>query len=109
MERLVPVSIKLTPEKTLAVTWTDGSICTYSMPLLRKNCPCATCETEKLGKGPFYIPLFAGDMLTLERIEQQGHYAIQLFWKDGHHTGIYDFTYLRKLCPELAAGNGTPQ
>ena len=107
MDRLVPVSITLTPEKALAVTWSDGLICNYSMPLLRKNCPCAACEAEKKHKGPFYIPLFAGDMLALDRIEQQGHYAIQLFWKDGHHTGIWDFAYLRKLCPEAKPSDGS--
>ena len=32
MDRLVPVSITLTPEKALAVTWSDGLICNYSMP-----------------------------------------------------------------------------
>jgi DUF971 family protein len=26
-----------------------------------------------------------------------GGYAIQLFWADGHSSGIYSFTYLRRL------------
>jgi DUF971 family protein len=105
MNRIVPVSIRLKQEQQLEITWSDGLVCRYGMPLLRRSCPCATCLEEKKNKGPFYIPLFAGDMLTLENITQQGHYAIQLFWKDGHHTGIFDFTYLRSLCPD-AGGQG---
>jgi DUF971 family protein len=107
MNRLVPLSIRLTEAKQLEIRWSDGKVCLYGMPHLRKHCPCATCEAEKKSKGPFYIPLFAGDMLTLSDITQQGHYAIQLFWKDGHHTGIYDYDYLRGLCPETAEKDGT--
>lgn len=109
MNRIVPLSIRLTAEKQLEVTWSDGNICHYGMPLLRKNCPCATCDAEKKNKGPFYIPLFAGDMLTLADVKQQGHYAIQLFWKDGHHTGIFDYDYLRGLCPGKADESGTSE
>ena len=28
-----------------------------------------------------------------------GNYAIQPEWKDGHHTGLYTWPYLRGLCP----------
>jgi DUF971 family protein len=33
----------------------------------------------------------------LLRFEQVGGYALQLFWADGHSSGIYSFSYLRKL------------
>jgi DUF971 family protein len=33
----------------------------------------------------------------LQRFEQVGGYALQLFWADGHSSGIYSFAYLRKL------------
>ena len=67
------------------------------------------CQAEISSKGPFYIPLYAGDALTLTKVEQLGHYALQLFWKDGHHTGIYDYEYLRRLCPEVPAENDSEQ
>jgi DUF971 family protein len=102
MEKPAPLRIRMTEAKELSIDWSDGKTCLYNMPLLRRNCPCATCGAEKKDKGPFYIPLFAGDMLNIERIAQQGHYAIQIFWKDGHHTGIYDYDYLRSLCPASA-------
>ena len=99
MTSLHPVKIRKEGEDSLEVTWSDGKICVYSMPYLRKNCPCATCGAEKKNQGAFFIPLYTKTALTIDRIEQQGHYAIQIYWKDGHHTGIYDHEYLRDLCP----------
>ena len=37
--------------------------------------------------------------LKPKRAELVGHYALQIFWSDGHSTGIYTFEYLRGLCP----------
>ncbi|MBZ0307403.1 MAG: DUF971 domain-containing protein, partial [Anaerolineae bacterium] len=28
-----------------------------------------------------------------------GNYALQFTWDDGHHTGIYTWEYLLRLCP----------
>jgi DUF971 family protein len=33
------------------------------------------------------------------RAELVGRYALQIFWNDGHSSGIYAFDYLRRLCP----------
>lgn len=33
------------------------------------------------------------------RAELVGRYALQIFWSDGHSTGIYTFPYLREICP----------
>jgi DUF971 family protein len=33
----------------------------------------------------------------LVRYEIVGGYALQLYWADGHNTGIYSFDYLRGL------------
>jgi DUF971 family protein len=96
-----PVRIRLSDDKkTLRVSWSDGLDCQYPLSLLRKKCPCATCTTEAKAKGPFYIPLFTADAMALKEINPQGNYAVQFVWHDGHHTGIYDYAYLRGLCPE---------
>jgi DUF971 family protein len=31
------------------------------------------------------------------KFETVGGYAIQLYWRDGHSSGIFTFAYLRKL------------
>lgn len=98
-----PVRIRLSEDKKdLMIIWSSGRECCYPMPLLRKRCPCATCQADRDAKGSLYIPLFTGDALTLKDVHQQGNYAIQLVWRDGHHTGIYDYGYLLALCEELA-------
>ena len=35
----------------------------------------------------------------IEQVEAVGSYAITIAWQDGHHFGIYNWYYLRKLCP----------
>ncbi|MBE0644807.1 MAG: DUF971 domain-containing protein [Bacteroidetes bacterium] len=102
--QLTPVKIRLSDDKkALLISWSDGLDCVYPLNMLRKKCPCATCTTDAKAKGPFYIPLFTADAMALKEINQQGNYAVQFVWHDGHHTGIYDYAYLRSLCPEAAA------
>jgi len=33
------------------------------------------------------------------KAELVGRYALQIYWSDGHSSGIYTFDYLRNLCP----------
>lgn len=35
----------------------------------------------------------------LTQIEAVGQYAITIEWEDGHHYGIYNWHFLRALCP----------
>jgi DUF971 family protein len=35
----------------------------------------------------------------LKNLVPVGSYAITAVWEDGHDYGIYDWHYLRKLCP----------
>jgi DUF971 family protein len=35
----------------------------------------------------------------VDRLEIVGNYALQFYWNDGHHTGIYTWDYLYRLCP----------
>jgi DUF971 family protein len=108
MPPLVPTRIRLSEDrKLLLVNWSDGLECHYTLTMLRKKCPCAVCTTEAKSKGPFYIPLLTADAMALKEVVPQGNYALQLVWMDGHHTGIYDFAYLRGLCPEAAEPSAT--
>ena len=44
------------------------------------------------------VLLASSATLNLDSIEAVGSYAIQLFWNDGHHTGIYSWDTLRAAC-----------
>jgi DUF971 family protein len=107
---LLPVKIKLDAgNNTLAIQWSDGHESTYAYQYLRDRCPCAACTGHE-GWGektatPAALPMFQ-PALTPERAEVVGRYALQIFWSDGHSTGLYTFPYLRSLCScaECAGG-----
>lgn len=96
-----PTKIALASPTELMLTWPDGSADRLPLKLLRDECPCAGCKGEViLGKvfRPIMLPTFAPGMYEPARIEPIGSYAIQITWKDGHHTGIYSWEYLHLLC-----------
>lgn len=88
----------------LALRWTDGTESYLPLELLRKGCPCALCAGEKDILGNVY----KGEMnlsptsFQLKRCSAVGAYAIQPEWMDGHGSGIYSFSYLRSLDPNVA-------
>jgi DUF971 family protein len=97
-----PTKIKLAAgNDTLSILWADGHTSVYSYRQLRDGCPCATCneggEARERAASP--LPILGVKALKPERAELVGRYAVQIFWNDGHSTGIYSFDYLRSLCP----------
>jgi len=98
----VPKKIKLAGQNaTLGIEWSDGHSSSYPYGYLRSKCPCATCS--ELGPPPEKpvspLPILGQKPLKPERAELVGRYALQIFWSDGHSSGIYSFDYLRGLCP----------
>jgi DUF971 family protein len=88
----------------LALRWTDGIETYLPLGFLRKRCPCALCAGEKDLLGNVYqgpVKLGPGS-LQLKRCTMVGGYGLQPEWMDGHASGIYSFTYLRSLEPEVA-------
>ena len=97
----VPTTIKLAgAEDTVSIAWSDGHRSFYPYAYLRSKCPCASCEENESppdpGTSPF--PILGRKPLKPERAELVGRYALQIFWNDGHSTGIYAFDFLRSLC-----------
>jgi DUF971 family protein len=90
-------------QRRLLISWRDGHETAYDLDLLREICPCVTCRGGHEFMGPAHDP----DVLTLtparsyelEKMELVGNYAIQLWWDDGHNTGIYTWDYLRRMDP----------
>jgi DUF971 family protein len=73
--------------------------CDLTAEKLRDNCPCAGCSGEGFMFRQ-YIPekkQLPAEAYMLEKAEPVGHYSLRLFWKDGHDTGIYTFSYLKEL------------
>ena len=36
---------------------------------------------------------------TITNLQEMGNYAVQIYWGDGHNTGIYQWESLRSMCP----------
>jgi DUF971 family protein len=87
----------------LAVVFSDEVEIYLPLPLLRRACPCASCQGEPDAMGRVVKPRLhhSDKSFILSKIEHVGSYAIQLYWLDGHSTGIYSLLYLRKLATIL--------
>lgn len=97
----------------LTISWSDGHTSHYSFSLLRHACPCAECRGghEGMRSEPdpaiFDLPEEESPVTRMRSLEAVGAYALTIEWEDGHHFGIYNWHYLRALCPCLVCRQGT--
>lgn len=80
--------------RLLEISFEDGN--TFSLPCeyLRVYSPSA----EVRGHGPGQEVLQLGkENVNIDKIEPVGNYAIQLYFSDGHNTGIYSWETLYTL------------
>ena len=96
--RLEPTNIQQIGDE-LAISWNDGVESFLQLELLRRACPCAACggEPDVLGKIVRPLVKYTDESFELVGFDLVGGYALQPRWKDGHSTGIYSFTYIRRL------------
>lgn len=102
--QVTPTKIKLAGgNDTLTIHWSDGHTSSYPYRYLRDKCPCATCSEQALPRPtiPSPFPILGAKPLKPERAELVGRYALQIYWNDGHSSGIYSFDLLRSICPCL--------
>src|SRR3989304_3499378 len=91
--------------REMTIEWNDGHTSVYSFTLLRRACPCAECQGghEHMRSEPdpevFNYPREDTAATRMRNVEAVGSYALTIEWEDGHHYGIYNWNYLRKLCP----------
>lgn len=91
--------------RELIVQWADGHSSAIPFGLLRAACPCASCRGghENMRSEPdaavFEQALPDTPKTRLRTIEPVGSYALTIEWEDGHHFGIYNWHFLRALCP----------
>jgi DUF971 family protein len=92
----IPQKINVKDKRYLYIQWADGTESMLLLANLRKSCPCATCREQREKTPSSYIPLYSEAQNTLIDIKHVGTYAIQLYWKDGHNTGIYTYDKLKE-------------
>jgi DUF971 family protein len=96
--RLEPINIEQIGDE-LAIAWNDGAESFLKVEMLRRACPCAACGGEPDVLGHIVRPhvSYSGKSFKLVGFDFVGGYALQPRWGDGHSSGIYSFTYLRRL------------
>lgn len=99
-----PLDLQLDRHGGLAITWSDGLKATIPLGKLRAACPCAACRHERHEReqtsGGLPVLGASGSVASMSQVENAelvGHYALRIYWGDGHSTGIYDFRLLREL------------
>jgi DUF971 family protein len=100
MQEFYPTKIQKTENNTLRLLWNDGKVTDISFKKLRDECPCVNCKGESVMFDtyiPIKSPFKPAGFYEIENIEPVGNYAIQIHWKDGHDTGIYNFELLRAI------------
>jgi len=96
--RLEPTDIQQIGDE-LAIAWSDGKESFFNLEMLRRACPCAACggEPDVLGNISRPQVSYTEKSFQLAGFNVVGGYAVQPRWADGHSSGIYSFTYLRRL------------
>ena len=96
--RIEPKNIQQIGDE-LAIVWNDGVESFFKLEDLRRACPCAACggEPDVLGNISRPNVSYNDESFQLAGFEIIGGYAVQPRWRDGHISGIYSFTYLRRL------------
>jgi DUF971 family protein len=107
--RTTPTEIRQKGPREFAIHWADGAESVFDVRALRLACGCAECVDEWTGAERLDPDDVPEDVRPI-RIESVGRYAIQIFWSDGHETGIYPFERLRSLSLERGPdGPGSTQ
>lgn len=106
MASIAPTSITANrADRILSIQWNDGHPSYYPFGLVRAACPCASCRGghENMSSEPdpqvFLKDLPESLETQIKKLEAVGAYGITIEWEDGHHYGIYNWNYLRMLCP----------
>ena len=91
--------------REFTINWDDGHVSVYPFGLLRAACPCAGCRGghENMRSEPdalvFDQRLDNSPATRISNVKAVGSYALTIVWEDGHDYGIYNWHYLRALCP----------
>jgi len=86
-----------TDSENLIIEWSENKKSEISFRVLRRECPCATCLAERETQNKDFIRIYNQNQIQIKDIEQVGSYAIKITWRDNHSTGIYEYTFLKKL------------
>ena len=84
----------------VTITYDDGAVATFGVGELRAACPCATCRGRR-ERGETVWPPSGGPAsgtpaISIRDASFSGAWGISISWSDGHDTGIYPWSALRR-------------
>jgi len=86
------------------VAFADGMVCRFGLNDLRLACPCAACGLARdRGLAPWPPDDHHAATLAIANAKLVG-YGLSVTWSDGHSTGIYAFSALRRWCVDWERG-----
>ena len=95
-----PAPIRITLDRkarVLVADFDDGASFALHCEYLRAFSPSAEARAADAA------PAAVDATVNIERIEAVGHYAVRLFFDDGHDTGVYSFRTLYRLGRDQAS------
>lgn len=89
-------SIEVRRDDAVEITYADQVVATFPLAALRAACPCASCRGwrergEEAWPRPGQAPA-----VTIIDAELAGAWGLSIRWSDGHDTGIYAWSVLRR-------------
>ena len=87
-----PTDIEINRERSVTLTWPDHHVSRFALPDLRAACPCAFCRNRRDSGTAVLAPAD----IRVEAAELVGNWGLQIHWSDGHETGIYPWSLLRR-------------
>ncbi len=91
-----PLEVARANQHDIKIRWKGGREIIYPARFLRMQCPCAVCVDEMTGRRTLQESTVPQDVYPTG-IDPVGHYAIQIYWSDGHSSGLYTWERLYEL------------
>lgn len=100
----LPTSINRHDDGSICITWDDATQSHWTPAQLRQACPCATCREKKRKdvqspQRPMVLPVISAAEarpLRIDAMRPVGNYAYNIAFSDGHNSGIFSFTMLKR-------------
>ncbi len=92
------IDIEVRRSESLRIEYADGVVAEFPVAALRAACPCATCRGIREQGGSVWPPAGSASTatVTIDTAELAGAWGLSIRWSDGHDTGIYAWSVLRK-------------
>lgn len=91
-----PADIDIVRDTAVTVTFEDGVSCTFPVAELRAACPCAECRGKREQGEVAWPRPGQNAQIAIVDAKLNGAWGLSIDWSDGHNTGIYAWSLLRR-------------